>query len=169
MGYPQFTSFDLMDHSVSNHRNQPCHHFSPTRTADRHFRTSPLASRLVADLGRIEFVILRTDPSSPVALHLVSPQRNYIRLRGRRGSTPVSPFTLTIKRAPGRTSPWRKPGVKDVVEIQPRRGGRKPRCQHPFCRRSAAGNKRKSNPRLAPWATILSPLRGLRPRSERGG
>lgn len=43
--------------------------------------TSPLASRLAAHPGRIEFVILQTGSSPPVALHLASQRRNYSRLQ----------------------------------------------------------------------------------------
>jgi hypothetical protein len=43
---------------------------------------SPLSSRLATTTGRIEFVvILRTDRSPPVALHLASRRRSYVRLQ----------------------------------------------------------------------------------------
>lgn len=66
--------------SVSNHvdcRVIAYHHASVTRE----FRTSPCMSRLVAVPRRIEFVILRTDCSPPVALHPASRRRSYLRLR----------------------------------------------------------------------------------------
>ena len=66
--------------SVSNHvdcRIIAFHHASVTRE----FRTSPCMSRLVAVPRRIEFVILRTDSSPQVALHLASRRRSYLRLR----------------------------------------------------------------------------------------
>jgi len=66
--------------SISNHVN--ClviafHHASVTSE----FRTSPWYRRLVAALRRIEFVILRTDTSPPVAPHPASRRRSYLRLR----------------------------------------------------------------------------------------
>ena len=42
---------------------------------------SPFASKLTATPGRIEFVILRTGRSPPVALHLASLRRSYSRLQ----------------------------------------------------------------------------------------
>jgi len=42
---------------------------------------SPFASRLTTTTGRIAFVILRTSRSPPVALHLASQRRSYVRLR----------------------------------------------------------------------------------------
>ena len=41
---------------------------------------SPLPSRLATTAGRIEFVILRTSRSPPVALHPLSRGRSYVRL-----------------------------------------------------------------------------------------
>jgi len=66
--------------SISNHVN--ClviafHHASVTSD----FRTSPWYRRLVAALRRIEFVILRTDTSPPVAPHPASRRRSFLRLR----------------------------------------------------------------------------------------
>lgn len=43
--------------------------------------TSPLASRLAAHPGRIEFVILRTGSSPPVAPHPASQRSNYSQLQ----------------------------------------------------------------------------------------
>ena len=43
--------------------------------------TSPLPSKLVATTGRIEFVILRTGRSPPVALHPASRRRSYFQLQ----------------------------------------------------------------------------------------
>jgi hypothetical protein len=42
---------------------------------------SPLAGWLATTPGRIEFVILRTSRSPPVALHLASRRRSYVRLQ----------------------------------------------------------------------------------------
>jgi hypothetical protein len=66
--------------SVSNHvgcRVIAYHHASVTRE----FRTSPWNRRLAAALRRIEFVLLRTNSSPPVALHPASQRRSYLRLR----------------------------------------------------------------------------------------
>ena len=43
---------------------------------------SPLSRRLATTTGRIEFVILRTSGSPPVALHPLSRGRSYFRLQG---------------------------------------------------------------------------------------
>ena len=45
-------------------------------------RASPLTCRLATTSGRIEFVILRTGRSPPVALHLASRQRSCLQLTG---------------------------------------------------------------------------------------
>jgi hypothetical protein len=42
---------------------------------------SPLASRLAATAGRIEFVILRTGRSPPVASHPSSWRRSYLQIQ----------------------------------------------------------------------------------------
>jgi hypothetical protein len=54
---------------------------------------SPFAGRLATTTGRIEFVILRTSRSPPVALHPLSRGRSYFRLRG---SDPTSTRTCTL-------------------------------------------------------------------------
>ncbi len=87
--------------SVSNHvdcRVIAYHHASVTRG----FRTSPCMSRLVAVPRRIEFVILRTDSSPPVALHLASRRRSYLRLRSL-WLPPTRTFTVLMRRPHGRT------------------------------------------------------------------
>ena len=87
--------------SVSNHVDCPViayHHASVTRG----FRTSPCMSRLVAVPRRIEFVILRTDCSPPVALHLASRRRSYLRLRSL-WLPPTRTFTVLMWRPHGRT------------------------------------------------------------------
>ena len=67
--------------SVSNHGGCLAiafHHASVTSE----FRTSPWYRRLVAALRRIEFVILRTDSSPPVAApRPASQRRSFLRLR----------------------------------------------------------------------------------------
>jgi len=55
---------------------------------------SPFASKLAAASGRIEFVILPTSSSSPVALHPASRRRSYLRL-SKPGLAPNEDFHLT--------------------------------------------------------------------------
>jgi len=55
---------------------------------------SPLPSRLATSTGRIEFVNLWTSSSSPIALHLASRRRSYLRL-SRSGPTPSGDFHPT--------------------------------------------------------------------------
>ncbi len=55
---------------------------------------SPFASKLAAASGRIEFVILPTSSSSPVALHPASRRRSYLRL-SKPGRAPSEDFHLT--------------------------------------------------------------------------
>src|SRR3970282_795392 len=59
-------------------------------------------SRLVAPPRRIEFVILRTNTSPRVALHLASQRRSYLRLRSL-WLTPTRTFTVLLWRFHGRT------------------------------------------------------------------
>jgi len=83
-------------HSVSNHLSSPCDRdlvFVPQAYRQDDPRvacvlsgpcvtwTSPLGSRLVTTKSRIEFVILRTGSSPPVALHLPSRGRSYLLLQ----------------------------------------------------------------------------------------
>jgi len=80
--------------SVSNHvdcLNIAYHHASVSSG----FRTSPWNRRLVAALRRIEFALLRTDFSPPVALHLASQRRSYLRLRSL-WHTPTRTFTVLM-------------------------------------------------------------------------
>ena len=98
---------DLPDHSVSTHLVGPGRRFITLPLSATDFRSS--RSRLrhrKADSptipGRIEFVILRTDRSPPVAPHLASRRRSYIRLQaGER--MPGEDFHLSDKRAFRRT------------------------------------------------------------------
>ena len=85
----------LCDHSVSNHLATPCHRFITLPISVTGF---PCGSGLRHSLagssespGRIEFVILRTGHSPPVALHPASRRRSYGRLQ-------------TGERMPGRDS-----------------------------------------------------------------
>jgi len=89
--------------SVSNHvscRIIAYHHASVTRE----FRSSPWYRRLVAALRRIEFVILHTNSSPPVAPHPASRRHSYLGLRSfgllRPGLSPCYCGTLTGARFP---------------------------------------------------------------------
>jgi hypothetical protein len=64
---------------------------------------SPLASRLTTTTGRIEFVILRTSRSPPVALHPLSQGRSYFWLQSS-NQTPTGTSTPLIQSAHRRTS-----------------------------------------------------------------
>ena len=74
-------------------------------------QTSPLASRLVGYLRPNRFRLLRTGLSPPVALHLASRRRSYLRLPGRRARA-WRGFTPLYVCARGRTSPDRE--VRDA-------------------------------------------------------
>jgi len=74
------------DPSVSNHLARPRDRFrtQPLSVASSPLArvwASPLSSRLAARPGRIEFVILRTSRSPPVALHPASRRRSYLWLQ----------------------------------------------------------------------------------------
>ena len=58
--------------------------------------------RLVAVPRRIEFVVLRTDCSPPVALHAASGRRSYLQLRSL-WLSPTRTFTVLMQRPHGRT------------------------------------------------------------------
>src|ERR1039457_2965035 len=100
--YPTFRPFRLQPPAVASGR---WFGFFPELTArfinripfrDRSVVwASPLASRLAATTGRIEFVILRTSRSPPVALHLLSRGRSYFRLQSS-NPTLAGTFTLLI-------------------------------------------------------------------------
>src|SRR5262245_20079099 len=62
-------------------RGLPGHRFFHHASVSSDFRTSPCMSRLIAAPRRIEFVLLRTNSSPPVALHPASRRRSYLRLR----------------------------------------------------------------------------------------
>jgi len=66
-------------------------------------RASPLGSRLATTRGRIEFVILRTGRSPPVALHPLSRERSYHRLQST-DLTLAGTCTPLIQRAHRRTA-----------------------------------------------------------------
>jgi hypothetical protein len=77
----------LYHRSVSNHPMPSRRRFNTLPFSATGFHasarvwTSPFTRRLVKTSGRIEFVILRTDSSSPVASHPASRRRSYIRLQ----------------------------------------------------------------------------------------
>ena len=98
------------DHSVSNH---PTSSHDPGLVSDRRLTAactarsthplgrvphgvtgaSPPYSRLATTTGRIEFVILRTGRSPPVASHPASQRRSYVRLQS---SNPTFTGTYTL-------------------------------------------------------------------------
>jgi len=120
------------DHSVSNHPSSPPGPtwFSTTgltvaepfaaephplgRVSHDVTWASPLASWLATTKSRIEFVILRTGHSHPVALHLLSQERSYLLLRGS-GQTSARTFTSLIRCACRRTSPGCNPGLSQTT------------------------------------------------------
>jgi hypothetical protein len=67
--------------SISNHVGLPRHRFTHHASVSSAFRASPWNRRLAAAPRRIEFVILRTNNSPPVAPHLASQRRSYLQLR----------------------------------------------------------------------------------------
>src|SRR5690606_24879940 len=68
--------------SVSNHRRGPTIALHAIHSVADAFQASPSPRRLAATSRRIEFVILRTASSSPVAPHPASQRRSYLQLRG---------------------------------------------------------------------------------------
>jgi len=69
-------------HSASNHAVCPGNVLHASYNVPDVFRTSPRMSRLAVTPRRIEFALLRTASSLPVALHPASQRRSYLRLRG---------------------------------------------------------------------------------------
>jgi len=76
-------------------------------------QTSPLASRLVGYLRPNRFRLLRTGLSPPVALHLASRRRSYLRLPGRRARAwrGLTPLYVCAR---GRTSPAQRAGLRSA-------------------------------------------------------
>jgi hypothetical protein len=68
--------------SASNHVMRPSIALHARYSVPDEFQTSPRMSRLVATSRRIEFVILRSASSLPVAPHPASQRRSYLQLRG---------------------------------------------------------------------------------------
>ena len=85
-------------------RYAPDPRFIHHRNGISEFQTSPRMSKLVADMPRIGFVILRTTISPPVAPHPASWRRSYLRLHG--WFTMARTSTVLIKRLPRRTHSW---------------------------------------------------------------
>ena len=79
---------------------------------------SPFPSRLATTTGRIEFVILRTGHSPPVALHLLSRERSYFRLQDS-GQTPARTSTSLIQCACRRTRAGSPPATNVIRRPTP--------------------------------------------------
>lgn len=68
--------------SASNHKGDPDIALHAISAYPVCFRLRPLQAKLAVTPRRIEFVILRTASSPPVALHPASQRRSYLRLQG---------------------------------------------------------------------------------------
>jgi hypothetical protein len=79
-GLPAYCATPLLSFRLQP-RGLPGHRFTHHASVPSDFRTSPSMSRLIAAPRRIEFVLLRTNSSPPVALHPASRRRSYLRLR----------------------------------------------------------------------------------------
>ncbi len=66
---------------ASNHVMSLDHRFDRHSSVINDFQASPFRRGLARTFRRIEFVILQTDSSPPVAPHPVSRRRSYLRLR----------------------------------------------------------------------------------------
>jgi len=119
------------DHSASNHPTASCRRFctlpltatggSATAAAGSRLRHFPASSPSTS--GRIEFVILRTSHSPPVASHPASRRRSYARLRGRRAYAPKRTCTSLIVCALRRTGMCALGAATAMHLILPRRDG----------------------------------------------
>jgi len=93
-GLPAYLT-QTSQHSVSNHVYDPdvALHAIVSSASDG-FQASPHLSKLAVICRRIEFALLRTASSRPVALHPTSLRRSYLRLRSlgllRHGLAPCS-------------------------------------------------------------------------------
>jgi len=96
------------DHSISNHLTYPCRSFHTLPLSS----TGPLPTGIGFALhpagspvssGRIEFVILRTGRSPPVAPHPASRRRSYVWFQARRAIDLKRTFTSLTLCAHGRT------------------------------------------------------------------
>ena len=81
------------------------------------FWASPLPSGLATTTGRIEFVILRTDCSLPVALHLLLRERSYLQLmdsdQSMKGLAPFQSNALT-----GALGPACRAGLRGLPRLR---------------------------------------------------
>ena len=96
------------DHSISNHLTHPCRSFhtlplssTGSLSTGRGFALLPASSPVTP--GRIEFVILRTGRSPPVAFHPASRRRSYVWLQVWRAIDLKRTFTSLTSCAHGRT------------------------------------------------------------------
>ena len=126
-GLPAYLT-QTSSHSASNHVMRPSIAFHAKYSVPGKFQTSPRMSRLVATSRRIEFVILRTASSLPVALHPASRRRSYLQLRGlglpRHGLSPCGYRAFTGALIPANAGTQRR-SVKNTLD--PRfRGDDKP-------------------------------------------
>ena len=116
-------------HSVSNHLSSSCDRdlvFVPQAYRQDDPRvacvlsgpcvtwTSPLGSRLVTTKSRIEFVILRTGSSPPVALHLPSRGRSYLLLQNADHAL-VGTLTPLVHHAHRRTACCARPACQPLA------------------------------------------------------
>ena len=92
----------VWDHGLTARRRTRRSFASPSRDQSVIW-ASPPGSRLATTKGRIEFVILRTGRSPPVALHLLSRERSYLRLQST-DHTLTGTCTPLIQRAHRRTA-----------------------------------------------------------------
>jgi len=106
------------DHSISNHLTYPCRSFNtlPLSSAGSlskgtGFALLPASSPVSP--GRIEFVILRTGRSPPVAPHPASRRRSYLWLQARRAIDLKRTFTSLTSCAHGRTGSGFQPRLCD--------------------------------------------------------
>jgi hypothetical protein len=113
------------DHSISNHLTYPCRSFhtlplsstGPLHTG-RGFALLPASSPVSP--GRIEFVILRTGRSPPVAPHPASRRRSYVRLQARRAIDLKRTFTSLTSCACGRTGSGFQPRFIWAIAVKNR-------------------------------------------------
>src|SRR5690606_11992944 len=127
--------------SVSNHRRGPTIALHAIHSVADAFQASPSPRRLAATSRRIEFVILRTASSSPVAPHPASQRRSYLQLRGhglpRHGLAPccVHAFRGALGARPsGRREVGNPPYSPRLTTIRPEESLPRERSECPGCR-----------------------------------
>ena len=169
-----FRAIEPSNHSVSNHPTSSLCDSLVLRTTGLTAATllpelapighgvtwaSPTGCRLATTLSRIEFVILRTGCSPPVALHDVSRQRSYDRLQSS-DSTSTRTFTSQVQSTYKRTSPplaggrvqvsWPNRCLRRIpptdAELKAS-AGRQPATIGPYCllRLTTPGGKRRGS------------------------